>query len=104
MPLLLIGTGLILLLTGVKGNPGALWTQLGKDFTGPNNFVYWMVSIVALGALGYIKGLENLSRLFIVLLLAVIFLKSDTGFFAQLQKFINSTSTSTSTTGGTANG
>lgn len=101
MPLLLIGTGLILLLTGVKGDPSVLWAQVGKDFTGPNNFLYWLVSIVALGALGYIKGLENLSRLFVVLLLAVIFLKSDTGFFAQLQKFINS---STTTQGGTPNG
>ena len=92
MPLLLIGTGLILLITGVKGDPALLWEQLGKDFTGPNNFLYWLVSIVVLGALGYIKGLENLSRLFIILLLAVIFLKSDTGFFSQLQKFINSSS------------
>lgn len=102
MPLLLIGTGLILLIAGVRGNPSALWTQVASDFSGPNNFLYWLVSIVALGALGYIKGLENLSRLFIVLLLAVIFLKSDTGFFAQLQKFINSSSTTTQ--GGTQNG
>jgi hypothetical protein len=100
MPLLLIGTGLILLITGVKGNAGALWEQLGKDFTGPNNFIFWLVSLLVLGALGYIKGLENLSRLFIVLLLAVIFLKSDTGFFAQLQTFINSSTTA----GGAHNG
>lgn len=100
MPLLLIGTGLVLLITGVKGDAGALWSQLGKDFTGPNNFIFWLVSILVLGALGYIKGLENLSRLFIVLLLAVIFLKSDTGFFAQLQNFINSSQTA----GGSANG
>jgi hypothetical protein len=103
MPLLLIGTGLILMLTGVKGSPSALWTQLSADFTGPNNFIYWLVSILVLGALGYIKGLENLSRLFIVLLLAVIFLKSDTGFVAQLQTFINSSKTAGST-GGQANG
>lgn len=103
MPLLLIGTGLILILTAAMGSPSDLWKAVSADFTGPNNFLYWLVSIVALGALGYIKGLENLSRLFVVLLLAVIFLKSDTGFFAQLQKFINSTST-TQKQGGTANG
>lgn len=97
MPLLFIGSGLILVLTGVKGNPSALWSALQADFTGPGNFVYWSVSILALGALGYVPPLKNTSRLFIVLVLIVLLLDNG-GFFTQFQKFINSNSSASSST------
>lgn len=89
MPLLFIGTGLILILTGVKGSASELWTVLQGDFSGKNNFIYWMLSILVLGALGYIEQLKNLSRLFIVLVLVVLLL-DNRGFFSQFQAFINS--------------
>lgn len=90
MPIFLIGSGLILIITGVKGDPSELWSLVKGDFTGQNNFVYWLVSILVLGFLGYIKQLQSLSRLFIVLILVVLLL-DNRGFFAQLQAFINST-------------
>jgi hypothetical protein len=102
MPLLFIGTGLVFILTGVKGQPGELWQLFQGDFTGKNNFIYWMIAMLVLGALGYIEQLKNLSRLFIVLVLVVLLL-DNRGFFAQLQSFINSTQNaapSSSTTGG----
>lgn len=90
MPLLFIGTGLVLILTGVKGDPGQLWELVAGDFSGPNNYVYWMVSILVLGALGYVDQLKQLSKVFIALVVLVLLLHNH-GFFAQLQSFINST-------------
>lgn len=105
MPLLLIGTGLILILTGVIGDGGKLWELFSSEFSGPGNFLYWLVAIIVLGALGYVKAFGNLSRLFIVLVLLVILLKKDSGFFDRLQQFIQSTSSkSTTTSGGPSNG
>lgn len=89
MPLLFIGTGTIFVLTGLKGNPAALWSLVQGDFQGQNNFIYWMLSIFSLGALGYIDSLKSLSRLFVVLVFIVLLLDNK-GFFAQLQSFINS--------------
>jgi hypothetical protein len=99
LPLLFIGSGLVLVLTGVKGDPEKLWELLKGDFAGPNNFVYWFLSIAVLGSLGYIKGLENLSRMFMVLVLVALLLRPNpnTGHAAgvdiiqTLQSFINST-------------
>lgn len=91
MPLLFIGTGLILVLTGLKGDPAKLWALVQGDFSGPHNFTYFAFSILVLGALGYIDSLRNLSRVFIVLVVLVLVLDNK-GFFAQLQSFINSSS------------
>jgi|SRR5216684_4216624 len=98
MPLLFIGTGVIFLLTGIKGDGSELWQLIQGDFSGKNNFVYWLLSILVLGSLGYIEKLKDLSRLFVVLVLIVLLLDNK-GFFAQFQAFINSTQKS-ATTGG----
>lgn len=89
MQFLFIGSGLVLVITGIKGNPAQLFSLLKGDFTGQNNYVYWMVSILVLGALGYVETLRNLSRLFVGLVVIVL-LVHNKGFFAQLQAFINS--------------
>jgi hypothetical protein len=92
MPILLIGTGLVFILTGTKGSPSALYAAFQNDFTGPDNYIYWMLSIVTLGAVGYIPDLKNLSRLFIVLVVLMLLLHNG-GFFTKLQAFIASNST-----------
>jgi hypothetical protein len=95
MPILFIGSGLVLLITGVKGDPAKLWELIQGEFSGPcnqqqcSNFAYWMLSILVLGALGYIDSLTKLSRLFVVLVVLVLLL-DNRGFFAQLQGFVNS--------------
>lgn len=90
MPLLFIGTGIIFILTGLKGDASKLWGLVQGDFTGHNNFVYWLLSISLLGALGYIPHFEKLSRLFVVLVLVGLLVHNH-GFFAQFQAFINGT-------------
>lgn len=92
MPLVFIVVGLVLILTGLKGDPTELYDLVKGDFTGPNNFVYWSLAIFVLGAIGYIPSLRNLSRLFIVLVVLVL-LVNNRGFFSQLQSFINSSQT-----------
>lgn len=92
MPLLLIGTGLVLVLTGLNGDAGELYGLVAQDFTGQGSFIYWMLAILILGALGYVKGLENLSKAFLVLVLIVLFLDNG-GFFAQFQAYIKQTQT-----------
>jgi hypothetical protein len=99
MPLLFIGSGLILILSGWKGDPSELLKLVEGDFSGPHNYVYWMVSILVLGSLGYVEQLRKLSRLFVALVVIVLLL-DNRGFFAQLQAFINSSQGSTTTTGG----
>lgn len=94
MPFLFIGSGLLLLFTGLNGNAAGLYKLLAGDFTGPNNYVYWMIAIIVLGGIGYIPAFKNLSRTFIVLVLLVLLLDNK-GFFAQLQSFISSNSTAT---------
>jgi hypothetical protein len=89
MPLLLIGTGIIFLLTGLNGDVGQLYGLVAGDFSGPGNFIYWLTSIVILGAIGYIKGLENISRAFLVLVVVGLLLDNG-GFFTQFNAFIKS--------------
>lgn len=96
MPILFIGSGLVLVITGLNGDAGQLWNLIAQDFQGPSNFIYWMLSIIFLGLLGYVKGLEKFSRLFLVLVIIVLLLDNG-GFFSKFQTFVSSQS---STAGG----
>jgi hypothetical protein len=95
--LLIIGTALVI--AGVrntvydyKGKDGemhpGLFTLAKNDFTGNNNYIYWMLSILVIGSLGYIDSIKPLSRAFLVLVIIVLFLKNgkDGGFFERFNK------------------
>lgn len=90
MPLVFITTGVLLIITALKGSPSDLYALLKYDFwqRQPHGFVYWFVSIVVLGALGFVPSLKGISRMFLILVLIVLLLENK-GFFAQLQSFIN---------------
>ena len=98
MPIFLIGTGLVLVLLGVNGDAAAFYGLVASDFTSTTtangntiqSFIWWALAIIVLGALGYIKGLENLSKLFLILVLIVLFLDNG-GFFNQFQAFLQTT-------------
>ena len=98
MPLVFIAIGTILIFTGIKGDANALYQLIVNDFKGQNGnkgYVYWMLAIVILGGLGYIKSIEPLSRAFMILVVIVLLIHNK-GFFAQLQKqIIPSTTTAT---------
>lgn len=78
-----------MVVAGVRGQGANLVTTTKAQFTGKNNFAYWLVSILVIGAIGYAKPLQPLSRAFLVLVIVVLFLTSgngNAGFFAQFQK------------------
>src|SRR5678816_2903795 len=79
MPFVFAIIGLVFLIAGVRGgsvakpgdrHPGDdLLGLLKNDLLGEHNFVYWIVSILAIGSLGYIDGMRNFSRALLVLVL-----------------------------------
>ncbi len=89
MPFVLIIAGLVMLLTAVNGTVGQLGTLLKQDIFGTHGFMFWIVAIIIIGALGYIKAIKPLSDGFLVLILLVLFL-NNRGVF---QQFVAATNT-----------
>jgi UDP-N-acetylmuramyl pentapeptide phosphotransferase/UDP-N-acetylglucosamine-1-phosphate transferase len=94
MPFVFIIVGIVLLTSGVRGQSSTLLTLVKGDLTGSNNFIYWIVSILVIGSIGYIDDLKSLSRAFLVLVIVVLVLNEDKngtgGFFASFQSAISS--------------
>lgn len=88
MPFVFLATGIVFVLTGLKGDAGKLYDLVKGDFVGPNNYIYWLLSILVLGSLGYIPQLRNLSKVFVALVIVVLLLDNK-GFFSKLQAFVN---------------
>ena len=85
--LLLIG--LLMIIVGARGTYVQFGEQLTSEFTGENNFTYWIVALGAIGALGYIPAVQKLSRMLMTLVILVLFL-SHKGFFEQFQTALKS--------------
>ncbi len=95
MPFALLLIGIWLLVAGVRNtagpasSPGTLFSLVHGDLTGPDNFAYWFIAIILIGAIGYIPKLKPLSTAFLVLVVVVLFLKKGNtsgvggGFFQQ---------------------
>lgn len=101
MPFALVLIGILLVVVGFQDTYKQLGTQVQKDFTGPGNFVYWIISIGVIGALGYVKELQTFSRITLGLIILVLFL-SNKGFFNQFNSAIQSGSTAPVNPVGTA--
>lgn len=111
MPFALLIIGVWLLIAGVRNTagpvsqPGTLFALLHGDFTGPDNFAYWFIAIVLIGAIGYIPKLKPVSVGFLTLILVVLFLKKGNssgiggGFFQQFLAGLNITSANAVPTG-----
>jgi len=101
MPFALIIIGTVLLISSAKNTQSQLYALLAGDFTGPNNFIYWMVSILIIGAVGYIPKLKPLSVGFMTLVIIVLFLKRGNpqgvggGVFQQFTQALGTTQTAT---------
>lgn len=87
MPLALLLIGTLFLTASVRGNKcggqqcsDVLFSTMKDDFTGPNNFIYWGISLFVIGAVGYYKPLKPLSNAFLGLVIIVLLL-SNRGFF-----------------------
>lgn len=89
MPFALLVIGLILIVTGFQNTYAQFGAQLDEDFTGQNNFFYWVIAIGLIGALGYIKSLQGFSRAVMALILIAMFLTMRNGS-AQGAEFFSS--------------
>lgn len=96
MGIALLIIGLALVSTGVKNTQGALSAQLKSDFSGAGSFWYFIAGIFGLGAVGYYAPLQGASRLLIVLVILVLLLDNK-GFFANLQSALGNPTPSTPT-------
>jgi hypothetical protein len=96
MPFVFIIIGIVLLVSGVRGQSSNLLTLLKGDLTGSSNFGYWIISILVIGAIGYIQDLRALSRAFLVLVIVVLIIHEDNqsngtgGFFTEFQSAFKS--------------
>jgi hypothetical protein len=95
VPFIFIIVGIVLLVSGVRGTASNLLTLVTGDLTGSNNFIYWILSILIIGAIGYVQDFRAFSRALLVLVLVVLVLAEDKssgngGFFTQFQSAINS--------------
>jgi len=103
MPFALIIVGVVLLVASARNTQSQLYTLLAGDFTGQDNFIFWLVSILIIGAVGYIPKLKPLSVAFMTLVIVVLFLKRGNaqgvggGFFSQFTSAIATTQTATPT-------
>ena len=113
MPFILILAGSLLLIAAVRDKHNQLYDLLKIDFTGPNNFIYWTLAILIVGAIGYIDTLKPISDGFLILIILVLFLsKGDPnsaggGFFQQFIAGIQTTNAYQATasgSGGTSGG
>lgn len=105
MPFALVFIGMILVVTGFQNTYAQLGSQVGKDFSGPGNFFYWIIALGIVGVLGYNDTLKPFSRATMGLIIIAMFVKKDTGFFAKFNEAISSgTSTKPLPAGGIAAG
>jgi len=82
LPYALILFGLLLTIAGARGKQGDLFALLKGDFTGNRSFIWWALSIVGIGALGYVPTTKKLANTFLALVFIVLIL-SNRGVFAQ---------------------
>ena len=102
MPFVLIVAGIVLLIAAVRNTQGQLFYLVQGDFIGPNNFIYWLLSILIIGAIGYVPRLKPISDAFLILVILVLFLKTcpksagpecKGGFFDQFMAQVKTTET-----------
>jgi len=99
MPFALLIIGIVLLTSAVRDSQNDLFGLVKGDFTGQGNFVFWVVSLLIIGAIGYIPKLKPISDGFLILVLIVLFLTKGNpsgvggGFFTKFISGIQSTTT-----------
>ena len=81
MPFLLVMIGAVLLVAAIRNTQGDLATALETDVPG---FLVWGLALGAVGALGYVPGMKQVSRGLLALVLVVLVLQNYTKLFAGL--------------------
>lgn len=79
-----------MVIVGARGTYAEFSSRVLAEFQGPlrGSFLGWFISLVAVGALGYIQDLQQISRYLLALVILVLFL-SHKGFFEQFMAALN---------------
>lgn len=80
MPFVFSISGVMLIIAGVRGKTSDLMLLVKSDFTGQPNYFEWMIAIFLVGAIGYVKELSTISRMFMFLVLAGLLYKNQQVF------------------------
>lgn len=97
MPFALLFIGILLITVAVRNMAQPFVALVGGDFSGPGNFMYWVLALIVIGAVGYIPKAKPASDLLLVLILIVLVLSRGSpsfpggGVFQQLQTALGST-------------
>lgn len=83
----LIVIGLALTIAGVRGTHNDLLALVRNDLSGQNSFLWWLVAVGGIGAIGYVPSLRGVSHAFLALILVVLIL-SNRGVFEQFTSAI----------------
>lgn len=67
-----IAIGLLLLVAAWKNKQAELWALLKDDFTGEGNFIYWVLAIIILVALGSYRPIRPVTNAFLGLVILII--------------------------------
>lgn len=102
MPVVLLLFGAIIAVAAFNNAQGTLATQLEADFP---PFIKWFLAVGAIGGLGFIPGMQTISRWLLALVFAVVLLKNYTAIYAGFTNLIGAggaTATPASATPATA--
>lgn len=89
MPFALIIIGALLIASGLKDTQGELGTLLSNDLIGAGSFAWWFVSILIVGAVGYIPQVKPVSQAMLALIVSgLIFTNARHGLFSQFTQAI----------------
>jgi hypothetical protein len=81
-----------MVVSSARGTDADLLRLLKGDFTGKGNFLYWSLSILLIGSLGYIQQLRSFSRA-MLFLVAIVLILSNHGVFKEFTDALNTTQT-----------
>lgn len=76
MPIVFLIIGLLFLVASIRGKDETdkLVALIRSDFTGPNNFMVWMIALGGLSAVGYYAPARKFSNMFLALVFIVLIL------------------------------
>lgn len=98
MAFALLFLGIMMIVSAIRNTHCALVTLMANDFSGQGNFMYWVVALILIGAVGYVEKLKPLSDGLLVLVLLALVLSrgnpkfnSGGGFFKQFTSALGTT-------------
>jgi hypothetical protein len=72
--------GVLFIVAGARGQSSNLYALIKSDFSGQPNYFEWMIAIFIVGAIGYVKELSTISRMFMFIVLLGLLYKNKQVF------------------------